>query len=559
MISDREHLSGLKRHYDVVIVGAGPVGLAAAIELGSRNVRCLLVEQNDRVGYAPRAKTTNVRTRTHLRRWGIAERLAERAPLGLEYPSNVIFTTRLAGTKLAQFDDAFNAAPSRSPFYPEHAQWIPQYKLEQVLREHVETLSSVDLRFNTRFTGLEQDENGVQARLELNDGRTFGATAAYLIGADGARSEVRSALGIEMSGRYGLSRNFNIVFRAPGLKEAHALGPAIMYWQINGEVPSLIGPMDREDIWFFMPTGVNDEVGLSDDEARQLIAKATGIDLPYEILSSDFWVASRLIADSYASGRVFLAGDACHLHPPFGGYGMNMGVSDAVDLGWKIAAIMQGWAGEALLDSYEIERRPVHKQIMDEAEANHALLGNQLWREGIEDAGALGIGLRDEIGRAIQTHKAREFRTLGAVLGYRYCGSPAIIGAPDECALDAQNYEPSSEPGCLAPHIWFGDASLYDDLGKGFTLLVHGDQNVSAAIEEAGARAIPLAVVPLPASARHLYPKDLTLVRPDQHVCWRGASWVSGIFDRVTGLINQQVDAGELAHNNPGGEQTCIL
>src|SRR6266567_4382100 len=135
----------------LLIVGAGPAGLAAAVELGHRSIPCLVVERNDRVGYAPRAKTTNVRTREHLRRWGIADKLRAASPFGVDYPSNIVFCTRLSGFSLARFDNAFNCAPARNPAYSEHAQWIPQYALEEVLRAHAETLPSVELRFSAEL------------------------------------------------------------------------------------------------------------------------------------------------------------------------------------------------------------------------------------------------------------------------------------------------------------------------------------------------------------------------------------------------------------------------
>src|SRR5258705_373812 len=373
---------------DVLVVGAGPVGLAAAIELGMRGVGVLVAERNPRGGSAPRAKTTNVRTRTHLRRWGIADRLAEASPLGVRYPNDVMFVTSLAGHRLAHFRNAFNAAPDRSPDYPEHAQWVPQYTLEKVMRDHAQTLPRVELRFDASFVGAEQDAEGVTAVLE-------------------------SAAG------------------------------------------------DRHPI-----------------RAR------------YLILSSDEWVASELLADRYRRSRVFLAGDACHLHPPFGGYGMNMGVGDAVDLGWKLAARLQGWGGEALLDSYEAERRPVHKTVIEEALANHAILGANLWRDELEDATAAGEAARKELGEHISATKVREFHTLGTVLGVGYEGSP-IVAAEDGPApeRDGRIYRPTARPGHLAPHAWLADGrSLYDAFGPGFALVVADgadEAQVALAVEEA--------------------------------------------------------------------------
>jgi len=517
----------------VLIVGAGPAGLALAIELGHRGVRCLVVERNDRVGYAPRAKTTNVRTREHMRRWGIADQLRAASPLGLHYPSNIVFCTRLNGPRLGVVENAMYCAPGRNPLYSEHAQWIPQYTVEEVLRAHAQSLPGVQLRFSCELQQFEQSADRVVARLKDIDGhREFEVACDYLVGADGARSTVRGAIGAKMEGTYGLSRNYNIVFRAPGLAQAHAHGPAIMYWQINGEVPSLLGPMDSDDRWFFMPTQLAADQKLSVDEAAALIRRATGLpDQPIEVLSSDEWVASRLLANRYADRRVFLVGDACHLHPPFGGYGMNMGVADGVDLGWKLAAVLQGWGGTSLLDSYETERRPVHNFVMDEAVANHAVLGNQLWQEGLEDDSDIGAALRSEVGGRIQRAKLREFNTLGVVLGYRYDDSPLIVpdgSAPPE--YDFINYVPSARPGALAPHAWLHDgSSLYDHFGDGFTLLCTNDAGPAAmqSAQDAAQHArVPLTLLqPKERVLEQLYGARLTLVRPDQHVAWRGDEW----------------------------------
>jgi 2-polyprenyl-6-methoxyphenol hydroxylase-like FAD-dependent oxidoreductase len=529
----------------VLIVGAGPAGLAAAIELGHRSIPSVVVERNDRVGYAPRAKTTNVRTREHLRRWGIADELRAASPLGIDYPSNVVFVTRLNGFFLTRFENALYCAPGKNPLYSEHAQWVPQYILEEVLRAHAQSLCGIEIRFRAELTSFEQDDEHVRARIrDLSSAEAYTVESEYLVGADGARSMVRAGIGAKMEGSYGLSRNFNIVFRAPGLAEAHGHGPAIMYWQVNADLPSLIGPMDRGDKWFFMPTDVPSGMKLADFEAPSLIRKATGIDLPYEILSSDEWVASRLLADRYRDRRVFLAGDACHLHPPFGGYGMNMGIGDAVDLGWKIAAALQGWGGAELLESYERERRPVHNYVMDEAVANHAVLGNQLWAEGIEDSGTTGARVRDEIGARIQRAKVREFNTLGVVLGYRYDDSPVIVGdgtaAP---APDFRNYVPSARPGGLAPHAWLDDgSSLYDHFGQGFTLLASREaemEDVDRAQRAAHDTGIPLTIVRFdqPAIAE-LYQAPYALIRPDQHVAWRGDIWpahAERLLERVAG------------------------
>ncbi len=531
-------------HTSVVIVGAGPSGLALAIELGTRGIECLLVERNDRVGYAPRAKTTNVRTRTHLRRWGIADRLAELSPFGVDYPSTVSFVTSLGGAKLVDIPNASNCDPTPTPLYPEHGQWIPQYKLEQVLRERVETLPTVRIAFSTEFVGASQDENGAYVRLrDLVAERDISARCAFAVGADGARSRMRDIIGATMTGTYGLSRNYNIVFRAPGLADAHPHGPSVMYWQVNPAMPSLIGPMDEGDIWFFMPTRLEAGTSIDTSNAADMIRAATGIDLPYEVLSSDEWTASSLIADRYRDRRIFLVGDACHLHPPFGGYGMNMGIADGVDLGWKLAAVLQSWGGKALLDSYEIERRGIHMEVIAEAAANHALLSNDFWADGLDQPGPVGEALRSAAGERIRAAKEREFHTLGTVLGGSYNTSPIIALEPAGDRKPANgSYTPDNFPGALAPHMWMSDgSSLYDQFGDGFTLIATPDAagpEPASCENDAAALGIPLKTVRITAAeAENRYFTPLTLIRPDQHVAWRGSRWHEDILRGATGYL----------------------
>lgn len=527
----------------VVVVGGGPTGLALALELGTRSIPCLLVERNERSGNAPRAKTTHVRTREFLRRWGIADDLAKLSPFGVDYPTHIHFVTRLGGHSLVRFSNALNCSPVRDDRYSEHGQWVPQYKLERVLKAKVDTLDQVQCRYGTEFVDFEQTASGVRVRLRvLETGEEEAVDADFLIGADGARSMLRDRIGASMIGKYGLSRNYNIIVHAPGLAEAHPHGPGVMYWQVNADAPSVLSPMDEGDLWSFGPTGLPADTTLTDKEAVELIKRSTGIDLPYRILSSDVWIASRLLADRYRSGRVFLAGDACHLHPPFGGFGMNMGIADAVDLGWKLAAVLSGWGGAGLLDSYEAERRPVHELVMDEAEANHAMLANQLLRPGLEDDTPAGEVLREEVGTIIRDAKAREFYALGIVLGLRYRGSPVIEDDGTEASWTvSRDYIPSAAPGSLAPHAWLADdSSLYDHFGSGFTLLVFADENapdIDRARQEAERTGTPLNVVTFAEPRlRALYQASRVLVRPDQIVVWRGNAWPgTGLLAHATG------------------------
>jgi 2-polyprenyl-6-methoxyphenol hydroxylase-like FAD-dependent oxidoreductase len=511
---------------EVLIIGAGPVGLALAIELGTRGVRCMVIEQNDRVGKNPRAKTTNVRTREHLRRWGIAETLRKASKLPADYPSDIIFATRLNGPQLTKIENALNCEPAKNDLYSESAQWIPQYVLEEVLRQHAVSLPGVEIRFDTSYVGAQQDEDGVTTVVRLADGSEVSIRSAYLVGADGSRSKVRETIGATMQGQRGLAQNYNVQFRAPELHKLHPHGRAIQYWIINGDSPSLIGPMEGLDLWYFIATRIDGSP--EDIDPKALIRRATNLDFEMDILGTSPWVAHSLIADRYSEGRVFLAGDACHLHPPFGGYGMNMGIADGVDLGWKLAGILRGWAGPGLLQSYEKERRPVHQWVIEEAFANYSALGNHLSLPGLETEGPVGDATRREAGDVIFAAKLREFKTLGVVLGYRYKDSPVIVDDGTEPPpLNAMVYRPSAYPGCVAPHLWLEDgSSLYDHFGPGYTLLATDGREADElrGVESAAAASgIPLKVIaPKDSRLGRRYMAHLAIIRPDQHVAWRG-------------------------------------
>jgi 2-polyprenyl-6-methoxyphenol hydroxylase-like FAD-dependent oxidoreductase len=518
-----------EKQTDVLIIGAGPVGLSAAIELGRRGIRCIVVERNDRVGYSPRAKTTNVRTREHLRRWGIADALRKASPVAPDRPSTIVFATRMNGLLLTRFENALNGNRERNNLYSEEAQWVPQYVLEDVLRQHAQSLPGVTINFEAEFVSLAQTASDVTS--QIRDVRTGAVTeirSSYLIGADGARSTVRDAIGATMVGEGAFSRNYSIIFRAPDLASRQVHEPAIMYWMVNEEVPSILGPMDEAGLWFFMATKLPGNVEPATLDPIELIRRGTGLtDLAIEIVGTDIWVAHRLVADRYSRGRIFLAGDSCHLHPPFGGFGMNMGIGDAVDLGWKIAGRLAGWGGQGLLASYELERRKVHERTIAEAVLNYGSTGNQLVRPGLEEPGLVGEATRHEVADIIQATKIREFRTLGIVLGTRYEDSPIVVAdgsdpPPDHFML----YVPSAHPGCLAPHLWLADgSSLYDHFGIGFTLLIaDGDPRDGEALVAAAAEGkIPLRVLALPDQRlRARYEARFALIRPDQHVGWRG-------------------------------------
>ena len=337
-------------------------------------------------------------------------------------------------------------------------------------------------------------------------------------------------MGAHYVGTSDLRPNFGFVFRAPGLAQRQPHGPAVQYWVLKSAFPGVMGRMDMEDRWWAGVNGVSAEIGEADP--HRLIHGFVGTKIDAEILGTDPWTARMLLADCYRSGRVFLVGDAAHLNPPWGGHGFNTGIGDAVNIGWKLAAVLDGWGGDDLLESYEAERRPIAKRTIREAVANMSVLAPELGSRELDAPGQIGEHARRAAAQVIQASKDREFHSLGIVLGYKYDTSLVIVDDGIPLLPEGQDYEPTARPGARLPHLWLPDgASLYDRLGNGLSLLrLCDDADVTPFIESATAHGVPLTVVELRGqSLEEFYGASLLLVRPDQHVAWRGTS-----VDRAT-------------------------
>ncbi|TDD76675.1 2-polyprenyl-6-methoxyphenol hydroxylase [Actinomadura darangshiensis] len=509
----------------VLVAGGGPAGLAAAVELGRRGIRTCLVEPRVAIDHdRPRAKTTSVRTMEHMRRWGLAGRLRDAAALHVSWSQDVAFCTSLLGTELTRFRNAFGLYDVRRDDRAEPGQQVPQPVVERVLREAVEELPSVTCLIGHAVVAVEQDAYGVRATVTDPDGATRVVSAEYLLGCDGAAGITRTAIGASYTGSSGERPNLSVVFEAPGLAEKVSLDPAVQYWVVSPNVSGLMGRLDLHDRWWTIVQKVDTREEAPD--ALALVRSLIGDEheIPVRVIATDPWIARMLLVDRYKSGRTFLVGDAAHLNPPWGGHGFNTCVGDAVNIGWKLAAVLQGWGGPALLDSYEPERRPVAAQTIADSSAQEKLLAPSF-------ASLLDSG--DDIAAALQA-KAGEFYSEGLVLGYHYAASPIVVddGSPVP-PHTPMSYSPTARPGARLPHAWLpGGRSLFDMLGDGFTLLRLGPANPTAFERAAHASGVPLKVVDLTATPLPgRYEAPLVLVRPDQHVAWRGGD--GGNADRV--------------------------
>jgi 2-polyprenyl-6-methoxyphenol hydroxylase-like FAD-dependent oxidoreductase len=502
------------RHWPVVIAGGGPVGLTAALELAYHGVASLLVEPRLVVEHSrPRAKTTSARTMELYRRTGAAAEIRRRATIPTSWSDQIRFCTTVTGQEITRLSGVLGLELVDSDLTSEGAQQVTQPIVEEALRALLANRPEVTTRFGSSVIEVDLAGEHPQVRVEGADGSISTVSCDYLIGADGSRSLVREALGAHYAGAAGGRPNVNITFRSARLAELLRDRPAIHHWVLNPEFPGVIGPLTLDGTWWAIATGT--ESIANEDEAAALVRGLAGADIDVEVLATDPWQARLLLTDSYGSARAYLVGDAAHQNPPWGGHGFNTGVGDAVNLAWKIAAVLHGWAPRELLDSYDSERRPVAEQTIELAATNMRALSIDLTSPELMDDGEWGVRARAAAAAAIQQVKRAEFYSLGLVLGYGY-GPESAQQSPT-----SEDYIPILAPGNRLPHSRNAHGeSLFDVLGPEFTLLGRPDDSWRTAAQ---ARGIPLVIVDPGGAGFAPVPADeLILVRPDQHIAWVG-------------------------------------
>lgn len=542
----------------VLIAGAGPVGMCLALDLAQRGVRVIVAELRP-ADELPSVKCNHVSARTMeiLRRLGIAEKVRA---VGLpdDYPNDIAF--RPVATKpdfqriripcrrdrFTETDCADGGWPT-----PEPPHRVNQTFFEPVLWQFVREHAGITVLNRTMVESFEQDERCVTAILhDLDGGQTYDVRADFLIGCDGGRSNIRKAIGARLEGDAVIQRVQSTYFRAPDLID-RIPGPQAWWTYLYHPVRagSLVA-IDGKERWLVHNYLLPGEEGFDTIDRDANLRMLLGVDasFSYEILSNEDWIGRRLVADKFRDRRVFICGDAAHLWVPYAGYGMNAGIADAMNLSWQLAARINGWGGEAILDGYCDERQPITEQVSRFA-MSHAEKAirerTSIPPEFLDDSPA-GAAARAMIGAEAYPLHVQQFACAGLNFGYFYDASALIVPdgeAPPAYTMHA--YEPSTVPGCRLPHFTLADGtSLYDRVGQDFTLIrLDPAIDVAPLLDAAHQRGVPITLLDISrADAPDVYRHALVLSRPDLHVCWRADS-VPSDPGKLVGTISGRIPA----------------
>lgn len=524
--------------YQVVIIGGGPVGIALAVELGQRGVACAVVERHQDVGRIPKGQSLTNRTLEHFYFWHCADELRSARLLP---PGYAIGGVSAYGNLKSDYWHIGGVSRSdMQKFFFQRNDRLPQYLTEQVLRARVADLRSVTTYFNNTAKKIEEDDRSVRVTIssEVWPYEDEVLEAEYVVGCDGGRSMTREHLGIERHGTDLGERMCLAVFSSP---ELHAglerFGERTTYHVVNPEARGawqFFGRVEVGKSWFFHAPVRPETTAKDFAYVQRIMEQAAGFEFPAQFEHLGFWNLRIEVADSYRKGRVFLAGDAAHTHPPYGGQGLNNGLEDVANLGWKLTAALEGWGGEGLLQSYSDERQPVFAQIGEDMIAG-GILREREWlrqhdpRKDLADF-ERAWAARGEAGNGI-----------GEIVQH-YEGSAVVDGPPGaEVGIHAERTVEARAGHHLAPRTLTSGRNVFEELGTGFTLLAFDpdEHAVARLVEAAASRRVPLKVVrDSRRDGREEYGVPLVLVRPDQFVAWAGSDApadTGGLMDRVVG------------------------
>ena len=507
---------------DVLIVGGGPVGLAMAVELRHQGIDCILVEQSDGVVVDPKVSTIGPRSMEFCRRWGIAKQIRN-AGWPADHTLDIAWVTTVGGHEIYRAHFPSYADRALPDYTPEPEQVCPQNWFAPIFVNYLGQYPQGQLRLLTRLDSFEQTPEGTQAQvtnLQTESPETI--HAQYIVACDGARSMIRKLCGVGAPTFHPTQVFQSVVFRAPELATQLGKRHAMVFYLVNPIIQEPLRSVDGHSLYRLILKPLADgEI----HEPESAIRAAISIDTPFEIVSNVQWRLTHRVADHFRSGRIFFVGDCAHTLSPSGGFGMNTGIGDAVDLGWKLAATIKGWADPKLLDTYEIERRPIAVRNMEEANANLQRTQKRSIPPVIMSDSPEGKQIRASMAEGMERNNVkREFDAPGVHFGYRY-SSPTIIPDGIPPTNDPHQWQQSSYPGDRAPHAWLAPGkSTLDLFGHSFVLMYFNSlQGVDTFVKVCQEKGVPLMSqhIDNPEIAK-LYERAYVLVRPDGHVAWRG-------------------------------------
>lgn len=547
---------------DVLIVGAGPVGMTLALCLAQRRVRCTVVEL--KVAHAATEVKCNhisARSMEIYRRLGVAGDLRA-SGLPDDYPHDVSYRTSTVGQeitrihipgRLTRLTD--RSGPDGWWPTPEPPHRLNQRYIEPILARHVQQHPLIQCLYQHQVIEVQHNDDEALVRCRvLSNGSTVTLRARYVVGCDGGRSLVRKSMGAQLVGDEVVQRVQSTCVRAPDLMALMKAPPAWAMFTVNPRRSGNVYAIDGRETWLihnYLRDHESDFESVDRDWAIRTIL-GVGPDFQYELLSKEDWIGRRLVADKLRQGRVFIAGDSAHLWVPYAGYGMNAGIADADNLAWHLAAQLEGWASPSALDAYERERLPITEQVSHFA-MNHAHAMSQRRRAipaDIEDAGDAADASRRSFGQDLYELNVQQYCCAGLNFGYYYDASPVMVY--DDAVAPAYSmgsFTPSTVPGCRAPHVWLSDGvSLLDVLGTGFTLLCspHARAEQTALMQQAmHATRVPLTVRVM--DDRHTWPAEYRhawhLIRQDSHVVWRGDQITPDLAMSVVACLRGELQA----------------